>query len=178
MNRILSLAIMLALLATALTACAEDVPTPDIPFPTARAVTRAPSTAAAQSTAAPARTPETTDAATQAVRSALQAKDASGLANLLIDSIFLAQGPNGDVGDTLSREDAIKWLNTRWGANRQVIASDFVEHTVMLEIDTSGWARVAPLQTGNVIFHLHRYNAQGQSDGLLGDWRIDTIIYQ
>ncbi|MGB8647453.1 MAG: hypothetical protein WCF84_19615 [Anaerolineae bacterium] len=117
-------------------------------------------------------------ATTQAVMRALQANDASMLTSLLLDNLFLAQGPNGDVGDVISRADAIKWLNAHWGANRQVASSDYVEHTVMVEIDTTGWARAAPLQNGSIVFHLHRYDAQGESDGLGGDWRIDTIIYQ
>ncbi len=170
------------LLVVPLLACYPEALLPDVtatPVPTSAAVsTHSPILPTLEATTAPVRTPETVQLATQAMTRALQRKDASELSALLIDGVFLAKGPNGEVGDTISRDDAVKWLDARWGASRQVISSDYVEHTVMLEIDTSGWARVAPMQNGRISFRLHRYNAQGQEDGLAGDWRIDTIIYE
>jgi hypothetical protein len=48
----------------------------------------------------------------------------------------------------------------------------------MIEVTTSGWSIVAPMLTDRLVFHLHRYNANGQGDALNGVWHVDAILYQ
>ena len=128
--------------------------------------------------ALPPSTPQPIDAALDAVTRALSANDASKLTSLLLDKVLLAQGPDGNAGELVTRAAASAWLKARWGAQRSIASHDYIEHFVMLEITTQGWANLAPLEQGRINFHLHRYNAQGQGDALNGQWRIDAILYQ
>ena len=129
-------------------------------------------------TPTPLATPQPIEAAVETVTRALQSNDATVLAPLLLDQVLLARGPDGSIGGMIKSEDAIAWLTARWGKQRSVTAREYVEHFVMLEITTQGWANVAPLEQGRIIFHLHRYNAHEQEDALNGQWRIDAILYQ
>ena len=116
--------------------------------------------------------------ALDAVTRALKADDAAVLAPLLLDQVLLAHGPDGNSGGLVKRDDAIAWLTARWSQQRAVTSHDYIEHFVLLEITTQGWANIAPLDNSRIIFHLHRYDAQGQGDALKGQWRIDAILYQ
>ena len=78
----------------------------------------------------------------------------------------------------MTRDSAANWLNQRWGKRRMVVSSDYVEHFVLIEIQTTGWMKIAPLEQGDIFFHLHRYGAQGQSDPLRGEWRLDGLFYR
>ncbi len=129
-------------------------------------------------TTLPSSTPQPTDDALDAITRALSANNESRLTSLLLDQVLLAQAPAGNVGALVTRAGASAWLKARWGEQRSVTAHDYIEHFVMLEITTQGWADLAPLEHGRIIFHLHRYNAQGQGDALNGQWRIDAILYQ
>ncbi len=113
-----------------------------------------------------------------AVTRALQGRSAQSLSDLLLNQVLLAQGPNGYQGQTVAREEAVQWLNARWGRQRLVVSTDYVEHVVLLEVKTSGWVRLAPVQSGVIVFNLHRYSGQAQADPLRGSWRIDAILYQ
>lgn len=123
-------------------------------------------------------TPEDTKAAVDQISRALRAGDAQGISTLLTDPVWLTAGPLGDIGESISRGDAVSWLETRWGKKRTVVSSDYVEHFVLLEIETTGWPRVDPMQDGSIDLHLHRFNAQGEEEPVQGVWRIDAIIYQ
>jgi len=123
-------------------------------------------------------TPQDADSVVNTIKRALQAADAQALMSLLTDEVFVARAPNGNELQTLSRTAVVQWLNARWGASRQVVSSRYVEHFVLLEVGTSGWAKVAPLERGEITLHLHRFAADGRADPLRCSWRIDTILYQ
>jgi len=123
-------------------------------------------------------TPQPIDAALDAVTHALAADNAAPLTSLLLDQVLLARGPDGNVGELVTRAEASTWLQSRWGKQRRVATHDYVEHFVMLEITSQGWVNLAPLEQGRISFHMHRYNGQGQEDALNGQWRIDAILYQ
>jgi hypothetical protein len=124
-------------------------------------------------------TPEDIEATVQTFARALQAQNAAELSSVLVeDQIWLAEGPNGDTGVAITRKAALDWLNSHWGANRRVISHEYTNHFVLLEITTGDWAALAPIEAGNLVFHLHRYNAQGQADPIHGSWRVDAILYQ
>ncbi len=166
-----------------LTACYPESLLPPETFPAPatipRAVTTPPEepTAVASPLPAPLMTPQDTRTGVDAVTRALEASNSRTLSNLLLDPVWLAQGPNGDQGQSLSRGEVAKWLDARWGQKRAVVSTDYVQHVVLLEVKTSGWIPLAPLQSGVIAFNLHRYNPQGQTDPLQGAWRIDTILY-
>ena len=97
---------------------------------------------------------------------------------LLNDQVLLAQGPEANIGGLIDRAAAIAWLNDLWGNHRSIVSYDYVEHFVMLEVDTHGWLIIAPLQTDRLMFHLHRYDANGQGDALNGAWRMVCLTIQ
>ncbi len=112
------------------------------------------------------------------MKHALESKDATALQLLFNDQILLAQGPESNIGGLIGQAEAIAWLNERWGSHRSIESNNYVEHFVMLEVDTQGWSIIAPMQIDRLVFHLHRYDANGRGDALNGAWRIDTILYQ
>lgn len=129
-------------------------------------------------TPAPIETPSDVETTRQAVAQALQEKTASKIGALLTSDIWLAEGPIGEAGESISREDALKWLNTHWAPTQRLVSTDYVEHYVEIEMRTSGWKKVIPLQQGAIVFHFHRFDAHGEPDGINGTWWIDTILYQ
>jgi hypothetical protein len=114
------------------------------------------------------------EAAIGTLQRTLKESDPTRLQPLLGNEVLL--------DDTLvERNVAWQWLAARWGpigTSRLVIGTDYIEHFILLEVQTTGWAKIAPLQIGNITFHLHRYNTEGRGDPLAGDWRIDAIFYQ
>jgi hypothetical protein len=47
---------------------------------------------------------------------------------------------------------------------------------VALQVLTEGWPQKDPIQNGQVIFSLRRYDATGRQDETgTGDWKIDVI---
>ena len=121
---------------------------------------------------------QTTAEAIDALKQALNAKDASGLVLLLADQVLVTSNANGEGGTILSHSDAGRWLSLRWGATRTLIRTQYVDSLVLLIVDTKDWATASPIKKGTLTFRLHRFNAQGQGDALQGFWEIDTIIYQ
>jgi hypothetical protein len=169
-------------------ACAREPGTalplrPGVPVPSPLSdITAQPSRSPLRSTdeptSPPLPTPEDIGLVAKTLLRALQAPDANGLAPLMLDEIFLAQGPVGEQGQATAQTGALEWLNAHWSSHLQVSAVDYVEHTVQLEITTRGWSQSAPIQSGIVVFHLHRYNEQTQIDPFHGEWRVDGIFYQ
>lgn len=163
--------------------CATSLPTPTR---TARRQTPStePSTLQALSTTLPTETPAPVETpldvkqTRQAVAEALQAQTAGKLASLFTSDIWLAEGPVGESGESISQDDALKWLNVHWGTTPRLVSAHYVEHFVKLELTTSGWKKVTPLEQGVIVFHLHRFAANGEPDAINGAWRIDTILYQ
>jgi hypothetical protein len=168
--------VAMALCFSGLSACASST-VPATSVPTISVPTLRP-TPVPTATPLPLSTPQPIEAAVETVTRALQSNDATALAPLFGDQILVAEGPDGNIGGLVQRDDAIAWLTTRWGQQRAVESNEYIEHFVLLEITTQGWAKVAPLDNGRIIFHLHRYDAQGRGDALNGQWRIDAILYQ
>lgn len=123
-------------------------------------------------------TPESAAVTVEAVRQALRANDAMTFMSLLLRRVLMAHGPEGEMGEMVERDAALAWLNTRWGATREIVSTQYIEHFMLLEIRTTGWLNLPPLTGGIVLFHLHRFNLDGQADPLRGSWRIDSILYQ
>ncbi len=171
----------------ALAACGagEQPPTAaPIPFttpPSALIVTPVPTrvrTPLAATTTMPRLALTTTSAAIDALTKALKEKDAVNLDLLLADEVLMTSNANGEGGAVLFRADAARWLSQHWGTKRTLVKTQYVDHFVLLIVDTKDWAADTPLKKGTITFQLHRYNTQGQGDPLQGFWEIDTIIYQ
>ena len=126
----------------------------------------------------PLSTPQPVEGVLDTVRRALRVDDTSMLTPLLLDEVLLAREPDVVSGELIGRDKAIEWLKARWNSPHEVVGSEYIEHFVLLGIKTQGWQVVAPAKTGNLLFHLHRYDAQGRGDALDGRWRIDAILYQ
>lgn len=191
MSQYLKWSAAIGLLLLSLCACSGEIQEPGQPSPeTSAAATSGPPGAGTQAsplfsateteTEAPpvVETPEDLQAAVDQLTRALQAPDAKSMSPLMLDSIWLAAGPVGDEGKSVSRSEALAWLGERWGSELTLVSNDYVEHFVLLEIETAGWAALPPVQNGTVLFHFHRYNAKGEEDPVQGSWRIDAIIYQ
>jgi hypothetical protein len=168
--------VAIALCFFGLGACAPST-VPAAPVPTIIASTLRPTSASTVTSPSPS-TPQPIEDALASVGRALQADDASMLVPLLLDEVLLAREPGTASGELIGRDNAIAWLKARWGNQREVVSNEYIEHFALLEITTQGWAKVAPLDNGRIIFHLHRYDAQGRGDALDGQWRIDAILYQ
>src|SRR5215212_7764755 len=147
-------------------------------LPSSTLVTRVSQTVLATPTGLPTLEPlptaQTIDTAVAMLQRALQASDPGGLQSLLGNEILLD-------GALIDRDAAGQWLAARWGpadTSRSVVGWQYVEHFVLLEVQTTGWVAVAPGQTDTITFHLHRYNAEGRGDPLTGKWRIDAIFYE
>ncbi len=122
-------------------------------------------------------TPQDVDSIIQTVTKALASHDAAQFAPLLLDNLWLGPVEAQDQGQSAGRDDGVKWLTAHWG-HITISSHNYVRDSALLEITTSGWAKVAPVAQGIVLFHLHRYNSGGQEDDIQGSWRIDTILYQ
>ncbi len=164
-----------------LMACAPvTIPAPFSPprlLPSSTVVTRVSRTRVATPTVLPTLVPsptsQTIDSAVALLQRALQANDPAGLRTLLGNEILLDDA-------LIARDPAWQWLAARWGladTSRRVVETHYVEHFDLVEVQTTGWAAVTPLQHGTITFHLHRYNAAGRGDPLTGKWRIDAIFY-
>lgn len=148
-------------------------PLPHLPTSTVRVTTpTVPATVAAVVT------PEDVSKGMEELTRALNGPDPSGMAPLFANEVWLAEGPAGDVGQAISRNDALKWLAARWGKKRTLDSLEYVEHYIALDIQTSGWSPEPPVRTGVIVFHLHRFNADGLPDPLQGGWRIDGLTYE
>ena len=159
-------------------ACTPVAALPPAAPMSARTATPIRSTVSPIASPKPRSTPQSIESAIAQVTRAFQADDATSLQALLLDQVYLAQGPDAGIGSLIGRETVLKWLNRRWAAQLSIVSNNYVEHFVMIEIVTQGWSAVAPMQTDRLTFHLHRYNAQGLGDALNGLWRIDAILYQ
>ncbi len=123
-------------------------------------------------------TPEDVPAIAQEITRAIQANDVTQLSPLLLDAVWVAPDEDVAAGDSLSQADGLQWLKGHRGRKGSVSAVDYVRDSALLRVTTTGWAQLAPLQKGVVLFQLHRYDSSGQENDVQGNWRIDTILYQ
>ena len=116
------------------------------------------------------------EAAMDALIFALRQTEPQAMLPLLSSDVLL----EGTTSQMLNRDVAWQWLAARWQANkvREVTEMDYVEHFVLLEVKTSGWARIADARSETLTFNLHRYDDNSKGDALNGHWQIDAIFFQ
>jgi hypothetical protein len=96
-----------------------------------------------------------------------------GIDGLLLDHVSLSTQQGGSVMDSSA---AASWLRDRAGPGIKVSQVTRGTQDVMLQILTDGWPQKDPIQNGQVIFSLRRYDANGRQDESGGgEWKIDVI---
>ena len=96
-----------------------------------------------------------------------------GIDALLLDHVSLSTPQGGSVLDTGA---AATWLRDHAVPNLKVSQVTRGTQDVMLQVTTDGWPQKDPIQSGQVIFSLRRYDANGRlDDSGGGDWKIDVI---
>jgi hypothetical protein len=118
---------------------------------------------------------EPVPAAREDIERLLQAGSWDGLRARLAPDIALARWPGSDPIQTLSREDAVGWLTTRWQQGIAVNSVEEIAHYGILDLHTGPWRRVSP-GGPEVVLRTHRYDAGKQS--IFGQWRVDVILYE
>ncbi len=160
------------------TACAADSTSYDAAapeLPTQVVVVR--ETPTAVETPAPVPTPADLDAFLGQFNHALSASEPTELSSLLLDAVWVGAAADPTTGESYSLDSGTEWLKGHWSSGLEVDKVDYVRDAALLEISTTGWSPTAPLESGTLVFHLHRYGSGGQEDDLGGSWRIDTILY-
>ncbi|MGE5139502.1 MAG: hypothetical protein ACM3JD_08585, partial [Rudaea sp.] len=117
-------------------------------------------------------------AVVQAFRAAFDSNDISRISPLLIDSVFVAQDGDEAAGQSLGRDETSGWLKEHWRGKPVYAGENYVRDSGLLVLTTTGWAAGAPILEGTVLFHLHRYDAEGAMNDAGGTWKIDTILYR
>jgi len=96
-----------------------------------------------------------------------------GIDALLLDHVSLSTPQGGSV---LDAGEAATWLRDHAASNLKVSQVSRGTQDVMLQVTTDGWPQKDPIQAGQVIFSLRRYDANGrQDDSGGGEWKIDVI---
>ena len=99
--------------------------------------------------------------------------DLPGIDGMLLDHVSLSTQQGGSV---LDRSDAASWLRDHAGPGLSVSQVTRGTQDVALQVLTEGWPQKDPIQNGQVIFSLRRYDANGRQDESgTGDWKIDVI---
>ncbi len=118
------------------------------------------------------------DATIATVAQALHSRNPELLRPLLLAEVTLEPQQVGGARQVLMREEAIGWLEDRWGAEPHVVDTQYVAHFALLRINTDGWAPVGPLQRGSITFNLYRFDDRGIQDAFHGQWQISAIVYE
>jgi hypothetical protein len=96
-----------------------------------------------------------------------------GIENLLLDHVSLSTQQGGSVMDS---SEAAGWLRDHAGPGITVGQITRGTQDVMLLVLSQGWPDKDPVQNGQVIFSLRRYDANGRQDESgSGEWKIDVI---
>jgi hypothetical protein len=107
------------------------------------------------------------------IQRAIASPDMSGIDALLLDHVSLSTPQGGSVMDA---SEAANWLRDHAGPNLKVSQVNRGTQDVMLQVTTDGWPQKDPVQAGQVIFSLRRYDTNGrQDDSGGGEWKIDVI---
>jgi hypothetical protein len=107
------------------------------------------------------------------IRQAIASPDMSGMDTLLLDHVSLSTPQGGSVMDA---SEAANWLRDHSAPNLKVGQVSRGTQDVMLQVSTYGWPQKDPIQAGQVIFSLRRYDVNGrQDDSGGGEWKIDVI---
>jgi hypothetical protein len=142
------------------------------PSPQRAAVGSSPGPASATTGAQP-----LTDADVAEVQSRIEQSvstpDLAGIDGLLLDHVSLSTQQGGSVLDS---SEAASWLRDRAGPGISVSQVMRGTQDVMIQVQTDGWPQKDPIQNGQVVFSLRRYDANGRQDEAGGgDWKIDVI---
>jgi hypothetical protein len=118
-----------------------------------------------------------TDADVASVQSRMEqivsTPELSGIEGLLLDHVSLSTQQGGSI---LASSDAASWLRDHAGPDMTVSQVTRGTQDVMLQVMTEGWPQQDPIQNGQVVFSLRRYDADGRQDESGGgDWKIDVI---
>ncbi len=180
-----ALALLILVVGTARTPSSKqrvDVPAPRSAVQPSITPSRIPSLTPTPTAPAPSHTlallTEGKDAAVATVVQALQSRNLGLLRPLLLDEVTLTAQQPGGASSVLRREEALRWLDDRWGAQPHVVNTQYVAHFTLLRINTASWARVAPLPRGTITFNLYRFDEGGTQDAFHGQWRISAIVYE
>ncbi len=169
-------AILLPLLACeVIDSTPAPVSRPPIVLDVEPSVTPSPTT---EETIAPAPTPDDVQETVRALNRALQSGDSAQISPFLLDIVWVAGEENPGAGETLDRQAGLQWIKQHWAATITLSSAEFVRDSALLEVGSSGWAKVKPLEQGDLILHLHRYNANGHPDDIEGSWKIDSLLYK
>ena len=107
------------------------------------------------------------------VQQAVSTPDLNGIESLLLDHVSLSTPDGGSVMDNSA---AANWLRDHAGPGITVGQVDRSTQEVMLQIETDGWPKKDPVQSGQVTFSLRRYDANGRQDESGGgEWKIDVV---
>jgi hypothetical protein len=107
------------------------------------------------------------------IQQTIASPDMPGVEALLLDHVSLSTPQGGSV---MAGSEAANWLRDHAGPNLKVSQVNRGTQDVMLQVTTDGWPQKDPIQAGQVIFSLRRYDANGrQDDSGGGDWKIDVI---
>ena len=117
------------------------------------------------------------DADVSAVQTRLQqavsSPDMTGIESLLLDHVSMSTTQGGSVMDNA---EAASWLRDHAGPGITVGQVDRSTQEVMLQMETDGWPKKDPIQSGKVTFSFRRYDASGRQDESgAGEWKIDVI---
>jgi hypothetical protein len=107
------------------------------------------------------------------IQQAIGSPDMPGIEALLLDHVSLSSSQGGSV---MAAAEAANWLRDHAGPNLKVSQVTRGTQDVMLQVTTDGWPQKDPIQAGQLIFSLRRYDANGrQDDSGGGQWKIDVI---
>ncbi len=99
--------------------------------------------------------------------------DLTGIESLLLDHVSMSTAQGGSVMDS---QEAASWLRDHAGPGITVGQVDRSTQEVMVQMQTDGWPKKDPLQSGQVTFSFRRYDANGRQDETGGgEWKIDVI---
>ncbi len=99
--------------------------------------------------------------------------DLPGMDTLLLDHVSLSTQQGGSILDS---SEAVSWLRAHAGPGLSVSQVTRGTQDVVLQVLTVGWPPKDPIQNGQIIFSLRRYDASGRQDESgTGDWKIDVI---
>jgi hypothetical protein len=107
------------------------------------------------------------------IQQAIGSPDMNGIDALLLDHVSLSSSDGGSVMD---RSEAADWLRGHAASNLKVTQVNRGTQDLMLQVTTEGWPPRDPIHTGQVVFSLRRYDANGRQDTAGGgEWKIDVI---
>ncbi len=104
---------------------------------------------------------------------ALSTPSLSGIDALLLDHVALSTSQGGRALDSA---ETASWLRDHAGPDIKVTSVTRATQEGMVQVQTDGWPRKDPVQSGQVSFSLRRYDSNGRQDETgTGEWKVDVI---